>query len=51
MADLTDLKLIESARKQAQAVFTQDPDLIKPENQSLTEAMDRFWKKSGGDIS
>ena len=51
MADLTDLKLIESARKQAQAIFNQDPDLNKPENQRLTEAMDRFWEKSGGDIS
>lgn len=51
MADLTDIKLIESARKQAQAVFNQDPDLMKPENQCLTEAMDRFWERSGGDIS
>ncbi len=51
MANLTDLKLIESARRQAQAVFGSDPDLSKPDNQCLIEAMDRFWRKSGGDIS
>ena len=51
MASLTDLKLIENARLQAQAVFEQDPDLSKLENQCLVDAMERFWQHSGGDIS
>ena len=51
LAALTDLKLIESARLHAQEIFNHDPDLTKPENRPLIDAMDRFWEKSGGDIS
>jgi ATP-dependent DNA helicase RecG len=51
MANLTDIKIIEKARKQAQSIFNHDPELADPENQCLIEAMDRFWRIKGGDIS
>jgi ATP-dependent DNA helicase RecG len=51
MASLTDVKLIEKARQQAQAVFERDPELAQPENASLAAAMDRFWQAGQGDIS
>ena len=51
MAKLTDGRLIEKARKQAQAVFEKDPDLTLPEHQLLVESMGRFWSAGEGDIS
>jgi ATP-dependent DNA helicase RecG len=40
MASLTDVRLIENARRQAQAVFKEDPVLSKPEN-SMPDRIDR----------
>jgi ATP-dependent DNA helicase RecG len=51
LASLTNVKLIEKARRQAQAVFEHDPELTAPENQGLVEFMDRFWDDGQGDIS
>jgi ATP-dependent DNA helicase RecG len=51
LASLTDVKLIEIARREAKGVFEQDPDLTHPEHQSLVEAMGRFWLEGKGDIS
>jgi len=51
MASITDVKLIEKARTQAQKLFEQDADLSKPENSLLAEAFGRFWGEGKGDVS
>ncbi len=51
MARLTDVRLIEKAREQAKKIFQNDPDLSRPEHQSLAEAMRRFWSTGRGEIS
>jgi len=51
MASITDVKLIEKARAQAQTLFEQDADLSKPENSLLAEAFGRFWGEGKGDVS
>ena len=51
MANLTDIHLIEKARRQAQALFESDPDLTHPENQPLAPTLQRFWSGGKGDIS
>ncbi|MBN2677690.1 MAG: ATP-dependent DNA helicase RecG [Anaerolineaceae bacterium] len=51
LADLTDLHLIEKARKEAQTLFQQDPDLTDPEHIILSGTYKRFWKEGQGDIS
>jgi ATP-dependent DNA helicase RecG len=52
MASITDIHLIEKARRQAQAIFEEDPDLTQPEHEPLAIALNRFWGGSGqGDIS
>jgi ATP-dependent DNA helicase RecG len=50
LAKLTDVKLIEKARRQAQSLFELDPDLTQPEHQPLVEMMERFWDE-GKEIS
>src|SRR3990172_2307358 len=51
MASITDVKLIEKARIQAQQLFQQDADLSKSENALLAEAFGRFWGEGTGDVS
>ncbi|MBL8103142.1 MAG: ATP-dependent DNA helicase RecG [Anaerolineales bacterium] len=51
MASITDVKLIEKAREQAQALFERDPDLSQPEHALLAEAFERFWGAGKGDVS
>jgi ATP-dependent DNA helicase RecG len=52
MASITDIHLIEKARRQAQAIFEEDPDLTQPEHEPMVIALNRFWGGSGqGDIS
>ena len=51
MASLTDVRLIEKARQQAQALFQDDPDLNAPENQLLAKRLGEFWQGGRGDIS
>lgn len=51
MAKLTDVKLIEKARREAIALFERDPQLEQPEHQLIGEAMERFWNAEEGDIS
>jgi len=51
MASLTDVKLIEKARSQAQDLFARDPDLKEPDNAYLGEALGRFWGGGKGDVS
>lgn len=51
LANLTDVRLIEKARQQAQALFQDDPDLSAPENQPLAKRLQEFWQAGRGDIS
>ncbi len=50
-ARLTDVKLIEKARREATRLFQEDPDLDKPEHALLAQEMDRFWTDEKGEIS
>jgi ATP-dependent DNA helicase RecG len=51
MAQLTDVHLIEKARKHAQSVFAEDPELDHPDHALLASALHRFWGNAQGDIS
>ncbi len=51
MASLTDVRLIEKARKQAHALLERDPDLQAPENQILKSTLSQRWSSGEGDIS
>jgi ATP-dependent DNA helicase RecG len=51
MASITDVKLIEKARGEAQNLFEQDPFLSNPEHALLAEAFERFWGEGKGDVS
>jgi ATP-dependent DNA helicase RecG len=51
LASLTDVRLIEKARRQAQTLFENNPDLDQPELQTLVSALERFWGNGKGDIS
>jgi ATP-dependent DNA helicase RecG len=51
LANLTDVRLIEKARQQAQSLFQDDPDLSSPEHQALTQRLEEFWSDGRGDIS
>jgi ATP-dependent DNA helicase RecG len=51
LANLSDVKLISNARRNAKALFEKDPDLTQPENQLLAEALAQAWSSEKGDIS
>ncbi|MCU0487679.1 MAG: ATP-dependent DNA helicase RecG [Anaerolineales bacterium] len=51
VANLTDVHLIETARRHAIVVFERDPELDHPENQLLKAALHRAWGEPQGDIS
>lgn len=51
LANLTDIHLIEKARRHAQSIFEIDPDLKSPEYQLLSQSLKRFWSLGQGDIS
>lgn len=50
-AQLTDVRLIEKARRHAQSLFALDPQLALPEHRLLAEETDRFWRVGKGEIS
>jgi len=51
MANLSDVRLIEKARQQAEGLFESDPDLAAPENSDLANTFQKFWGLGRGDIS
>jgi ATP-dependent DNA helicase RecG len=51
MAKLTDVRLIESARRHAQTVFETDPGLQNTDNKRLAAALEDFWGDGKGDVS
>jgi ATP-dependent DNA helicase RecG len=50
-ARLTDVRLIEKARKEARRLFERDPQLQQSEHHLLSKAMERFWANGKGEIS
>jgi ATP-dependent DNA helicase RecG len=50
IAKLSDVKILDEARRIAQEIFVQDPELQLPEHQLLGARVDEFWK-SKGDLS
>jgi ATP-dependent DNA helicase RecG len=51
LANLTNIRLIEKARNQAQEFFSQDPDFQLPEHTLLGQTLRRFWGEGTGDVS
>ena len=50
LAGLGDVRILEQARTEAQALFSEDPDLAKPEHRLLARRVQEFWR-SEGDLS
>jgi ATP-dependent DNA helicase RecG len=51
LARLTDLRLIELARREAHTLFAEDPDLQKPEHQRLKEWLAGGPPSGAGELS
>jgi ATP-dependent DNA helicase RecG len=51
LASLTDIHIIDKARRLAQEIFGKDPKLEAPEHQLVAGALGRFWGEGQGDIS
>jgi len=50
-AQITDIKLIEKARREAQAVFSVDPTLSQPQHTLIAEDIQRYWSPEKGEMS
>ncbi|HEU5319111.1 MAG TPA: ATP-dependent DNA helicase RecG [Chloroflexota bacterium] len=46
VAKLSDVDVLEAARRQAKDIFEQDPELRAPEHGALAGQMERFWKSA-----
>jgi len=46
VAKLSDLAVLEAARRQAQAIFLDDPQLHAPEHAALAAQVESFWKRA-----
>lgn len=51
LASISDVRLIEKARAQAENIYKADPMLTSPEHTLLTEKLAAFWKLNQSDIS
>jgi ATP-dependent DNA helicase RecG len=51
LASLTDLDLILRARKAAQKIFKNDPELLSQENIKLRQELETYWPSKSGDVS
>jgi ATP-dependent DNA helicase RecG len=47
MAKLSDARILEQARSEAQALFQEDADLSKPEHRLLARKVQEFWRGEG----
>lgn len=50
-AQITDVRLIEKARRHAKALFESDPALEKEEHALLAQEMKRYWASGKGEMS
>ena len=48
MAQLTNIRVIEKARRHAQNIFEEDPDLTAAEHELMLRALDHFWPAAEG---
>lgn len=51
LARLSDVRLIDKARRQAMRLFANDPELSLPEHNLLAQAVAQFWSDGKGEIS
>jgi len=51
VAQLADVRLLETARREAERVLDDDPTLASPRHGPLRERLRAFWKQGTGDIS
>jgi len=51
VAQLADVRLLETARREAETILDADTDLALPEHQLLRERLHLFWHDGAGDIS
>jgi len=52
LTNLTDIRLIEKARRHAQTLFKKDPELSDPKHKALAARIEKVWpQESKGDIS
>ncbi len=47
LASLSNVRILEEARAEAQFIFREDPALDKPEHQAMAEHLSRFWQETG----
>ena len=50
-SNIVETQLKEKARRQAQILFENDPELSQPEHELLAETLSNFWNDGRGDIS
>ncbi len=48
LARLSNVRILEQARAEAQALFAKDPTLSLPEHEALAEQVSRFWQAGDG---
>ncbi|MDP2726630.1 MAG: hypothetical protein Q8P59_03710, partial [Dehalococcoidia bacterium] len=51
IARLSDLALLEVARKEAQGLLARDPALANPQHLALRQELGRRWKEEGVDFN
>lgn len=51
LANITDLRLIERARREARKLLADDPDLEQPAHSLLAKTLSLLWAEGRGDIS
>jgi len=47
LASLSNVRVLEQARTEAQAIFQEDPTLNRPEHRLLAENVSKFWQEKG----
>ena len=50
-ARLSDVNMIEKARREASRLFEADPELQHADHQNIAQSLERFWSSAQGDIS
>jgi ATP-dependent DNA helicase RecG len=51
LASLTDVRLIERARREARKLLAEDPELEREDHRLLSETLELLWAAGQGDIS
>jgi hypothetical protein len=51
VAQLADVRLLEAARREAERLLDQDPELAMAAHAPLHERLDEFWREGAGDVS